>query len=467
MPLRSADFITHTARQPLIERIRQWLRDRLGLDRAIGFTVLARSWAAISSLVTVGLIARFLSPAEQGYYYTFASLVAIQIVFELGFSSVILQMASHERAHLSISPDHVVSGDPVAHARLASVLQKSIRWYTIAALILCASLIPTGLYFFAARSNASQPIAWRIPWICDVIAATLTFQIDPVFSFLEGCGYVPQVAKTRFRQAITGAILAWTALVLHRGLFAPAMMILGQALAGGSMLFSRRHLLQSLMRYAPGSYRIRWGKEVWPFQWRIAVSWICGYFVFQLFTPILFTFWGPLVAGQFGMSASICGGLASVAVSWISTKAAPFGTMIARKQFVELDSIFFRSLWQALGVMAAGAIPAWLVVFYLSRMHMKFASRLLNSSTFAMLLLATAVNIVVTAEATYLRAHKQEKWLPVSILSALLMIPSTYFLGKRFAAEGMTAGYLAILVVISLGYGTSVFRKYRRLWHKG
>jgi len=67
----------------------------IGLDSAIAYTVLARGWAGVSGLITVALIARRLSPAEQGYYYTFGSLVALQIVFELGFSVVILQLATH------------------------------------------------------------------------------------------------------------------------------------------------------------------------------------------------------------------------------------------------------------------------------------------------------------------------------------------------------------------------------------
>ena len=105
--------------------IRHWSRTVLGLDRAVGFTVLARFWAGAAGLVTVLLIARFLTPAEQGYYYTFGSLVAMQMIFELGFSFVILQLASHERARLSISADYEITGEPVAHARLASVIQKS------------------------------------------------------------------------------------------------------------------------------------------------------------------------------------------------------------------------------------------------------------------------------------------------------------------------------------------------------
>src|SRR5271170_4668279 len=130
-----------------LNRLRSWVRHTLGLDRAIAFTVLARVWSGSAGVITVLLIARFLSPAEQGYYYTFGSLVALQIVFELGFSIVILQLASHERAHLLIAPDGAITGDPIAHERLASVLQKSVRWYTVMAIIMAGLLIPSGFYF--------------------------------------------------------------------------------------------------------------------------------------------------------------------------------------------------------------------------------------------------------------------------------------------------------------------------------
>src|ERR1035437_1129240 len=102
--------------QSPLAAVKGWLRGTVGVDRAIGFTVLARFWTSSAGLVTVLLIAKFLSRAEQGYYYTFSSLVALQIVFELGFSFVILQMASHERANLRIHDDGSIIGDTVAHA---------------------------------------------------------------------------------------------------------------------------------------------------------------------------------------------------------------------------------------------------------------------------------------------------------------------------------------------------------------
>ena len=446
----------------IVSRVQGWL----GLDRAIVFTVLARGWAALAGLVSVTLIAHYLSSAEQGYYFTFGSLVAMQIVFELGFSVVILQLATHECAHLTLSPSGVIQGDPLAHARLASALQKSVRWYTVAATLMVLLLIPAGIRFF----STTQPVHgvhWLAPWILLVIAAGVTFQIDPVFSFLEGCGYVHHVAQARLWQAALGSVFAWSALITHHGLFAPAMLICGQALAGLVFLGSRRHLLGGLLRFNPGESRIDWWKEVWPFQWRIAVSYSCGFLIFQLFNPLLFRFRGPVAAGQMGMSLAMVNMLGSIAVAWVNTKAAPFGAMIARREFRRLDGVFFRAVAQATTLCLVGSLMLWAGCVYLNWYGLPFAHRLLPPLPFALLLSAVVMNQVVSAEALYLRAHKQEKFLINSVVGAIATALCAYFLGRRYGALGMAAGNAVIALFVGLGFGTWTFVKYRRQWHAG
>ena len=445
--------------------VTNWLRVGLGIDKAIGFTILARGWGSIAGLVTVALIARFLSRAEQGYYYTFGSLIALQIVFELGFSFVILQMATHERAHLTFSRDGSVTGDDKAHSRLASVLQKSVRWYTVAAVLLAVFLLTAGSHFFSVNTHSGEIIYWRFPWYAAALAASITFQVDPILSFMEGCGFVSNVARLRFVQALTGSSLAWLALAVHHGLFAPAMILLGNAGVAAIWLSLHRRLLLPLLRRKPGQHRVHWTKEVWPFQWRIAVSWLCGYFIYQLFTPVLFANRGAIEAGQMGMSLSLANALQSVAISWISTKAAPFGALIARRNYSALDALFFRALRQSAGVFGAGAFFVFAATVYLNWAHIGFAQRLLGPASLGILLLATLTNVVVFGEALYLRAHKQEKFLLNSVLGALLTACSTYFLGKQYGAFGMVSGNLAIGLLIGLPLGTYTFIKYRKAWH--
>jgi len=445
-------------------RIRHWLRTVLGLDRAVGFTVLARFWGSAAGLVTLLLIARFLSPGEQGYYYTFGSLVAMQMIFELGFSYVILQLASHERAGLSISADYEIAGDPIAHARLASVIQKSVRWYSVAAVLMAATLVPVGFHFFAAHQHTGPAVFWRLPWCFAALMAALNFQVDPILSFLEGCGYVPEVARLRFMQSVTGSLLAWCALATHHGLFAPSMMLFGMASTAFVWLAGKNKLLLGLLRYRSGSDRIQWTKEVWPFQWRIAVSWFCGYFIFWLFNPVLFAYRGPVAAGQMGMSLSLINAIQNIAISWVSTKSAPFGTLIARKEYGQLDQTFFHALRQAFAVSLAGALTAWLGCVYLNFQHLRFAQRLLDPFSLGLLLIIMVTNVVIFSEAIYLRAHKQEVFFINSIVGAILVSSCTLFFGRYYGALGIAAS-CCLGNVVGLVWATYKFRKYRKLWH--
>jgi hypothetical protein len=294
--------------------------------------------------------------------------------------------------------------------------------------------------------------------------AALNFQIDPLLSFLEGCGYVPEVARLRFIQSATGSMLAWIALASHHGLFAPSMMLFGMASASLVWLLGKRKLLLGLLRHPPGPNRIRWNQEVWPFQWRIAVSWFCGYFIFWLFNPVLFAFRGPVEAGQMGMSLSLANAIMNIAISWVSTKSAPFGTLIARKEYRRLDRIFFQALCQSLAVSIAGGLTAWLGCIYLNWQHIRFAQRLLDPSSIAMLMLYMITNVIIFAEAYYLRAHKQEVFFINSLVGALVVTLCTFIFGRYYGATGIVVS-CCIGNVIGLIWATQKFMKYRRVWH--
>ena len=53
------------------------------MDGAIAYSSAARIIQAVANLLTIFFIATLLSSDEQGYYYTFASVVGIQVFFEL------------------------------------------------------------------------------------------------------------------------------------------------------------------------------------------------------------------------------------------------------------------------------------------------------------------------------------------------------------------------------------------------
>lgn len=438
----------------------------LGVDRPIIYAVLGRGWSVLAGPITILLVATFLSIEEQGFYYTFANVLGLQIFFELGLSLVVLQFASHEKAKLEWTIRGVLEGDPTAKARLSSLLRRALAWYSVAAAAVIAVVLPSGLLFFGRHQPVGAAIVWHLPWVWLVVTSACGLLLSPVLAVIEGCGLVAEIALLRIFQGITGSVLSWLVLSQHGGLFAaPVPNTVGFLCALGWLAWRKRAFLSDLLVFRHNEEAIDWQREVWPFQWRIALSGVSGYFIFLLFSPVLFAFHGAVAAGRMGMSMSVMGAIAAVALAWVTTKMAVFGTLIAKGQFRELDRIFFHALWWSGGLITLGGVTFEVVALYLHSVHHPFSQRILDPLPLGLLIATTILNHIVGTEAVYLRAHKQEPYLGISILNGCLVGLSTYVLGRHFGATGMMSGYFLISLFAGLGAGTWIFIQKRRLWH--
>jgi hypothetical protein len=290
----------------------------------------------------------------------------------------------------------------------------------------------------------------------------LGFWCIPFYSFLDGCGEVRAVALMRLRQAATSILLAWGAMLLHHGLYSPALVILGQFAVGAHFVAARRRLLLGLLRHPAREAAICWSREVWPFQWRIAVSWICSYFTIQAFIPILFALRGPVEAGQMGMSLSITGYMAGLVLPWITTKATPFGRLIAQRDFAELDRLFQRTLGQAMAVFALLALVATALAALVTVLAPRLAARMVSPQLFAVLVLASGAGCVVQSLGTLLRSFKREPFLVQSLLVAGLTLLLAALTAQRWGSTGVTFGYLAATAGIGLPCAWAIFARTRR-----
>lgn len=446
---------------PMGKRAFEALKHALGLDRAIAYMVLARCVAILGSTGTVLLIVHFLSPVEQGYYYTLLSLVSLQAIFEMGFSFVIQQLAAHESVHLNFAPDGSVSGLPEAHSRLASILHLLVRWYSRAAAGLLLILVPGGWAFFLHR-HASDHVAWQLPWTLAGTACAASLLLAPFYSFLDGCGQVRQVASLRLGEAAAALIAAWCAMISHKGLYAPFMMIAGQVMVGVVFLWRRRGLFAHLYRHPYGNTRVSWKREVFPFQWKIAVSWMCAYFTAQAFIPLLFSLRGPVEAGQMGMSLSITGYMSVLLLAWISTKATPFGQMIARGDFAGLDRSFFKAFRQSASLLALLALAAMAFMMAIQQLYPKLAARLVSPIAFALLLLTMMSSFSMQSFAIYLRSFKREPFLWLYLITAFLSVGLVVLTAHRWGDLGAAASYFLSTGVIGLTAAVILFQRYRR-----
>lgn len=443
-----------------------WLGRNVGLNRAISFTLLTRGWSVISGLATVFFIGRFLTPAVQGYYYTFSSVIALQVFVELGLTYAIIQFASHEMARLNWSTDRTVDGAAEAKKRLRSLTGFSLVWFGGAAGLMVVVLIPLGALTFSFDAAGSLALHDVLkPWAWLVVLSSANLIVAAAMALLEGCGHVVEMAFLRLVQSVVATLAAWAAFAAGGALYALAAQAAGMLVVGGIWLFrAYRPFFRDLLAFRSPLPGMDWQREIWPFHWRIAVSWVSGYLIFQLFSPLLFVTQGPVAAGQMGLSLQIFSALNGVAMSWISTQTPLYGRMIARREGRALDRLFFRGLTQSSLVLLCCLVATLAAFQLLFAMHSPFAQRVLPLPLMAGMAVITLANHVIFAEAALLRAHKQEPFMAVSILNGVATALMAVTFVPRLGLSGAVVSYGLATLLIGLGGGTAVFLRKRKMW---
>jgi hypothetical protein len=436
-----------------------WASSLIGRDRAVALTVASRVLQIISSIGTVLLIVRFLSPVEQGYYYTLLSLASLQTVFEMGFSVVILQLAAHEMRFIHFGSGGELLGDPDSKARLAWIFRIALKWYSCATLLLVVVLIPVGHLYFGSRHVHDQ-VNWAGPWNAAAIGVGAMFLLAPFFSFFEGCQQVKSVAKLRLLQALAVLVASWSAIASHRGLYASAVVNCAWVCVGLIFLYKRIPLISSLLSQEAGSPSLSWRRDIWPFQWKLAVSWTCSFLTAQLFTPILFAARGAAEAGRMGLSMNIVAYLPTVALCFITPKSAPLGRLASERRWGEMRGVFiraFRTAFKFILLMDLGCICA---VFLLPLVSRRFAQRVALWPTFILLLSGATASFLIQAMAVYLRSFKREPLLPTAIAVSAVTLSLSFVFVSRWGSLAIAIVYFIANALVGLPWACHVFRRH-------
>lgn len=440
--------------------------NKVGIDGAVAYTVLSRAIQAGGGIITILFVAKFLTKVEQGYYYTFGSILAMQVFFELGLSGIITQFVAYESANLKWLNSKEIEGDVEVLSRLSSLLHFCIKWFIVVAITLFVILILVGYFFFNKFGVGNEDVEWIIPWIILSISTATSLLISPILAFLEGLGMVKDVAKIRLVQQCCQIFVLFVCFLTGFKLFSsPVASCVALFVAPAFILFSSKKTLLLFIWKQLKQFKVNYRTEIFPYQWRIALSWISGYFMYQLFNPIVFAIDGPVVAGQIGVTLVVLNGILSLPLSWINTKVPLFSSLIAKKDYFTLDRIFGKTLKQASMVCFICLLSFVLGVFMMKNLKLSIGNRFLPLIPTILLSVTTFVNQFVSALATYLRCHKQEPFLVYSIVMAILTATSTLIFGTLYGVYGITLGYSILTITLSLLWASLIFKKKKELWH--
>lgn len=417
-----------------------------------------RASQAITGVVTLAVVAHFLSPVEQGYFYTLASIAALHMALDMGLSSILIQFAAREFIGLNFGEIGAVEGH--SPHRFLALVRQSIRWYCFTA-VMFLLIYPVGV-FYLGYSQDSLSFDWRGPWSALVCATAAGFVFLPALALTEGCGNVAEVYAVRLAQGVVGGLVAWGTLALDGGLYAVAVPAAVSAVVAACWVFWRRRgmIVQALHCQASSFH---WVHEVWPLQWRIGASWLAGYAMVLMHVPLLFRTQGPVVAGQMGVCMTVANMLSLLALSWVTARIPSMATAVSKRDWMRLDLIYWLAFKASCLTFLAGA-----VAFLVLRMGLDltpYGDRFLSVAQCTGLLVAMGFYHLSGLFAAYLRAHLKEPFFWPSLVGALLTAASAVWVAPQWGSAGVVTVLIVINALFFFPAALFLWFYLRRKWH--
>jgi O-antigen/teichoic acid export membrane protein len=460
--VRLLHLVNKNIDRPKRPGIQQVIWKFMDTEPAVAFALATRSWQAIAGVVSLLLIVNYFEPQLQGFYYTFGSLLALQSFIELGLFLVVVNVASHEWAHLELDRYGRIRGDANAVSRLISLGRFIFKWYAAASAIFVAVVGTGGFAFFSQRVYPG--VEWHIPWFLVVMISGLVLWTQPFMSLLEGCNQVNILNRYKLVQALLANAGLWLIILLGGGLWAIVVSAAVNLACSLYVLLVRYGSFFHPFYSSPLGPRLRWKSDIWPMQWRLAIQGIVYYFMNSLFNPIMFQYHGATVAGQMGVTLQLANMLQMFAAAWAQTRAPLFGILVARRDYATVDRLWWRTLIVSGIFVGISATALWLLIYTFNVLEQPLAERLLGPLPIGLFFTGAVLMVVIQCQAVYLRAYRKEPLLVSGLLSGIVAGVLIWWLGSQYGPTGAASAYLAVVSLVSLPLVTYIWYRSRAKW---
>jgi len=425
-------------------------------------TLLSQLWRLVSGPMTLLLIPLFLNQTDQGLWYTFIGISALGIFADLGFTSIVLQFSAHEYAHLKFNDQELVGAD-FHLARLSSLYKFVIRWSTKMTLFVFPIIMVIGIVLFRTRTN---DYSWLFPWFIYLIASAFVFIASVLSSFVQGLDNVAKVQRIILIQSICTTLFLLIFFILDFGLYSLGLSQLVGVLV--FFLFLKKDFGRTIYQLKKTHELVfNWKKDVLPLLFKYALSWGSGYLVFQIYTPIMFYFSGPIEAGKVGITITLVNAIYSISNVWFVAKIPKFNILVAEKKWRSLDFLFNKTLKNTLITYIFGALSMFTIILVFKGnivIFDKITERFMGIIPLTMLLACWFFQIFISGSAIYLRAHKKEVYVYISIINALYVLFSTFLCSVLLNGEYIFLGFLSSYLLFGYSF-YKIYQKSRAEWH--
>lgn len=420
-------------------------------------------WRLISGPISMILIPLYLSSEEQGYWYLFGSIAALSTFADLGFSNIVLQFSAHEFATLMIDDNGFLFGEEYNIKKIGSFFRFVVYWLSTICSIAYPIIIGIGIYFLA-RDNVLT--IYLIPWLIYSLGSLINFFNNSILSFLEGMNQISKIQKSRLTVAFLNTTIVVIGLTMHLQVYTIAIAMLMSASFMFFTIFKTFGKIVKQMWSESKAFSYPWKKEILPLFKKYIISFASGYFLFQVYTPLMHLFHGAEYSGKVGITMSLVTAAFSFGNIFVYTITPQINILIEKKSWEALDRLFKKRLIVSLitYVFIWICFATFVHFFGTFAFISKILKRFLSYEGISVLATCYFFQLLINSWAIYLRGHKYEPFWLTGIFAAISVFLFTLLAGKFLSPDFFFIGLLSHYVwVIPVSY--MIYKNYKKRWH--
>lgn len=411
--------------------------------------IISRSSAILLAFLNSLFILQAVNEYTRGYYFTFISVGAFSLMFELGIGTIVGQFLAHETGQFSVKRQ-IFTGELENINRFFQIIQSAFLWYSKILSLGFVALFVAGYLLFTSKGNQSPD--WILPWIIYLIGLMLNILLEIIFSALYTIGEVKNVQLVRLFSPVLAYSCCWVGiLVLPRAsLF--FMVLIPIITFSVNLLFvfiKFNRFFHRIFRKIDSNFS--WSSEVLKLQKKMALSYLSGAFIYNIFTPAAFYFYGNDLAAKVGVTLQFANATSGVLNYVVGIHSLRLGKMFAQGE-IAMSLNFIKQLSVVSFILSICGMMALSTLYLLdvSKNFLPLSQALFFSG-------AALINTQVFIFASYIRAQKREEFVVLSVVFAAIVIicipTSTYLYGSL----GQSLVFFLINLGFSLPFAVIIF----------
>jgi hypothetical protein len=408
---------------------------KFGFDRVIGLSFASQILRFITGPITAFLLIKYLSPVNQGIYYTIASISALQIIFESGMGQCILKATSSR---------FTGNGAELSQTRILHIADQrsvgpvfcfAVKFFTVMALLF---IIVTGIssYVFFQNTILADYAVCAASFL-SIFGTAMSMLFISISGILEGLQQIETVFKARLVCAVSQFFTIVASLVLGLDILTIGIVSIVAPITFIVVIIKYwPKIFQELWKSGKNE-RLQWKVEVWPFQKKMIINSLCAYAAWSFATPLVFKMVSPVAAGQYALNWGILRSISGFAGTWTYTKLGLLGQLIQQGNHDEVSLQIKKLTFQGMAVFIAGSLTYVMAILLLGIIMPDYAIRFGPISLVTILVITNLLQLYLLMRSHYMHAYGVDGFVGWTVITTTLTVGLQIFIAPHYGASGV------------------------------